>query len=58
MPGTRICSDDKVYALQEDDALISNLEGSFSNVVGLPLELFERMLRDLLTTQLLLQIKP
>jgi len=28
------------YALQEDDALISNLEGSFSNVVGLPLELF------------------
>ena len=42
----------------EDDALITNLEGSFSNVVGLPLELFERMLRDLLATQLLSQIKP
>ena len=45
-------------ALQEDDTFITNLEGSFSNVVGLPLELFERMLRDLLAAQLLSQIKP
>ena len=42
----------------EDDALITNIEGSFSNVVGLPLELFERMPRDLLAAQLLSQIKP
>ncbi len=46
------------YTLQEDDALISNLESDFSNVVGLPLELFARMLRDLLAAQLLSQIKP
>ena len=57
MPGTRICSDDKAYTLQKDDALISNLKGSFSNVVGLPLELFERMLRDLLPSRLLSGIK-
>ena len=46
------------YALQEDDAFITNIQGSFSNVVGLPLELFERMLRQLLPTKLLSEIKP
>ncbi|MCK4850450.1 MAG: septum formation protein Maf [Phycisphaerae bacterium] len=45
------------YALQENDSFISNVEGSFSNVVGLPLELFERMLRDLLPARLLSEIK-
>ncbi len=46
------------YALQQDDAFITDIQGSFSNVVGLPLELFERMLRDLLPAQLLSEIKP
>jgi len=46
------------YALQKDDAFIINIQGSFSNVVGLPLELFERMLRQLLPTKLLSEIKP
>ena len=46
------------YALQENDSFISNVEGSFSNVVGLPLELFERMLREVLPARLLSEIKP
>jgi len=45
------------YALQEEDGFISNVEGSFSNVVGLPLELFERMLGELLPCRLLSEIK-
>lgn len=32
------------YAIQEDDAFIERIEGSFSNVVGLPLKLLEQML--------------
>ncbi len=31
------------YAIQDDDAFIERLEGSFSNVVGLPMELLARM---------------
>ena len=46
------------YALQEDDAFFTNIQGSFSNVVGLPMELLQRMLRDLLTPRLLSEIKP
>ncbi len=46
------------YALQENDSFISNVEGSFSNVVGLPLELFERMLGEVLPARLLSEIKP
>ena len=35
------------YAIQETaDAFIDHIEGSFSNVVGLPMELLGRMLRD------------
>ena len=45
------------YALQEDDAFISKVHGSFSNVVGLPLELFERMLRELLPNHILSELK-
>lgn len=32
------------YALQENDTYITDIQGSFSNVVGLPMELLERML--------------
>ncbi len=35
------------YAIQETgDRFVQSLEGSFSNVVGLPVELVERMLKD------------
>ena len=34
------------YALQETgDRFVESLEGSFTNVVGLPMELLERMLK-------------
>lgn len=34
------------YAIKEDgDALIEKIEGSFTNVIGLPMELLERMLK-------------
>jgi len=36
------------YAIQETaDRFVQNLEGSFSNVIGLPMELVERMLREI-----------
>jgi septum formation protein len=35
------------YAIQETgDHFVERIEGSFSNVVGLPLELLERMLKE------------
>lgn len=38
------------YAIQESaDAFVENVEGSFTNVVGLPMELFERMLARIQT---------
>ncbi len=46
------------YAIQEDDAFITNIEGSFSNVVGLGMELFEKMLGDLLSAEEFLELKP
>ena len=45
------------YAIQENDEFIRRIEGSFSNVVGLPLELLEKMLRDLLPDELMREIK-
>ena len=45
------------YAIQENDEFIRRIEGSFSNVVGLPLELLERMLRDFLADELMREIK-
>ena len=45
------------YAIQEDDAFISNVRGSFSNVVGLPLELLGRMLGELLPDRVLWELK-
>ena len=45
------------YAIQENDAFITGIVGSFSNVVGLPLELFEQMLRDFVTAQVLQELK-
>lgn len=45
------------YAIQEDDAFILKIDGSFSNVVGLPLELLERMLRNFLPTQSVQELK-
>lgn len=46
------------YAIQEDDTFVTNIQGSFSNVVGLPMELLQRMLGDLLPGHLLSEIKP
>ena len=45
------------YGIQEDDAFILKIEGSFSNVVGLPLELLERMLKELIPAKLLREMK-
>ena len=45
------------YAIQENDEFIRRIEGSFSNVVGLPLELLETMLRDFLPDELMREIK-
>ncbi len=45
------------YAIQEDDKFIERIEGSFSNVVGLPLELFERMLGSFLSKEMLEELK-
>ena len=45
------------YAIQENDAFILKIDGSFSNVVGLPLQLFERMLRDFLPAQSVQELK-
>ena len=45
------------YAIQEDDKFIERIEGSFSNVVGLPLELLERMLGSLLPKEVLQELK-
>ena len=45
------------YAIQEDDEFIERIEGSFSNVVGLPLELLERMLQDFLGEQTIRELK-
>ena len=45
------------YAIQEDDAFVSKVRGSFSNVVGLPLELLERMLGELLPDDVLSELK-
>jgi len=36
------------YAIQEDDAFIERVEGSFTNVVGLPMELLGRLLRRIM----------
>jgi septum formation protein len=33
------------YAVQEDDRFIESVEGSFTNVVGFPVELFKEMLK-------------
>lgn len=41
------------YAIQEDDAFITSVDGSFSNVVGLPMEMLERMLTQFLPPELL-----
>lgn len=46
------------YAIQEDDAFITSVEGSFSNVVGLPMELLERMLSDFVPAELLRKFRP
>jgi septum formation protein len=36
------------YAIQETaDRFVENIEGSFSNIVGLPMELLERMLKEI-----------
>lgn len=35
------------YAVQEDDRFIENIEGSFTNVVGFPIEAFKEMLEEL-----------
>ena len=45
------------YAIQENDAFILKIDGSFSNVVGLPMELLERMLRDFLPVKSMREIK-
>ena len=45
------------YAIQENDAFILKIDGSFSNVVGLPLEMLERMLRDFLPVKSMREIK-
>ena len=47
----------RAYGIQEDDAFILKIEGSFSKVVGLPMELLERMLKELIATKLLREIK-
>ena len=40
------------YAIQETaDRYVTNVEGSFTNVVGLPVELVQRMLREFLDAQ-------
>ena len=45
------------YAIQENDSFIIGIEGSFSNVVGLPMELFERMLGEFLPAQVIEEMK-
>ena len=45
------------YAIQEDDAFITSVDGSFSNVVGLPMELLERMLDQFLPAELLREFR-
>ncbi|NIA08135.1 MAG: hypothetical protein GWP14_10970 [Actinobacteria bacterium] len=45
------------YAIQEDDKFIEQIKGSFSNVVGLPLELLERMLDSLLPGEVVQELK-
>ena len=45
------------YAIQKDDAFITNIKGSFSNVVGLGVELFEKMLGDLVSVEEFLELK-
>jgi septum formation protein len=45
------------YAIQEDDKFIEQIEGSFSNVVGLPLELFERMLGSFVPEEVVQELK-
>lgn len=34
------------YGIQEEPSIVEKIEGSYSNVVGLPLELLDRMLKD------------
>ena len=45
------------YAIQEDDAFIEKIEGDFSNVVGLPMKLLERMLSSVLPDKGLQELK-
>jgi septum formation protein len=45
------------YAIQEDDAFITSVDGSFSNVVGLPMEMLERMLEQFLPAKLLREFR-
>ena len=45
------------YAIQENDAFILAIEGSFSNVVGLPMELFGRMMQKLLPEKVIEEMK-
>jgi len=35
------------YAIQENDEFIEKIDGSFTNVMGMPMELLEKMLKDI-----------